>query len=162
MPAGTGKGSIGGSDPAKPRVWLQATTRPKRGNEYPLAGVHAEAADPGEGGKVLRVVPAGICHRTAAGRADGPAMGGPEFDYGRTANQQAGGGHRLGGGGHRAENKGGGTHPAPTAQSVRGVQRVPEKECFQMAVSVTKEGGFASAPIGGAPAAAQAVGPRGL
>lgn len=54
------------------------------------------------------------------------------------------------------------THPAPAAQSAGGVQRVPEKECFQMAVSVPQEGGFASAPIGGAPAAAQAVGPRGL
>ena len=85
-----------------------------------------------------------------------------EFDHGRTANQQAGGGHRLGGGGHRAENKGGGTHPAPAAQSAGGVQRVPEKECFQMAVPVPQEGGLSSAALGGAPAAAPAVGPRGL
>ena len=100
VPAGTGKGSIGKPDSTEPGVRLQAAARPKRGNEYPLAGVHAKAADPGEGGKVLRVVPAGICHRTAAGRADGPAMGRPEFDHGRTANQQAGGGHRLGIGHH--------------------------------------------------------------
>ena len=90
MPGGAGSGGAGEPDPNQSRGRLQASAQAKPGDAGAVTPGTPAVSHSGQGGWLLRTVPAGLIHRPSPRRTAGPTMVRPGFGYRNAVRDQTG------------------------------------------------------------------------